>query len=147
MDKTPTTQALQTWINLHRTHRKLLATVETALKQSKLPPLDWYDVLLELHRSKEGLRQYEIGDRVLLNKHNLSRLIDRLQNNGLISRHTCAEDGRGNRIHIEPAGEEMLRLMWPVYADVIQKQFAARLDDAELSTMDTILKRLLEQSP
>ena len=66
MKKLPDETTLNAWVLLHRTHRKLQESVESALKAGKLPPLDWYDVLLELHRAgNAGLRQFEIGDKVV----------------------------------------------------------------------------------
>ncbi len=147
MSKEPTKVTIQAWIHLHRTHRLLLEKVENSLKNKGLPPLDWYDVLLELHREKsKGLRQYEIGEKILLNKHNLSRLIDRLEKNQLVGRHACTEDGRGNRIKITKKGEKMLKQVWPVYAQSIQESFGIILNSNEFIEMSGILSKVLDQS-
>lgn len=134
----------QAWINLHRAHRFQLERVESALKRAGLPPLDWYDVLLELHREQEtGLRQFQLGERVLLSKHNLSRLIDRLERKGLVGRHACSEDARGNLIRITAAGEQMLEAMWPVYGGVIESGFAALLSREEAAQLSGLLGKVL----
>ena len=146
MSKEPTKETIQSWIQLHRTHRQLLETVENSLKNKGLPPLDWYDVLLELHREKSaGLRQYEIGEKILLNKHNLSRLIDRLEKNQLVGRHACLEDGRGNRIKITEKGEKMLKRVWPVYSQSIQESFGIKLKSSEFIELSRILSKVLGQ--
>jgi len=144
MSKTPSNNAITAWIQLHRTHRVLLEKVEHSLKESGFPPLDWYDVLLELNREpKAGLRQFEIGERVLLNKHNLSRLIDRLEKEKLVGRFICAEDGRANRIQITPKGEKLLKQAWPVYQQSIQDNFASKLSAEEIKAMSIIMLKLL----
>ncbi len=146
MSRKPSRQTRQAWIDLHRAHRLLLERVESALKQAGLPPLDWYDVLLELRRDDEsGLRQYQLGERVLLSKHNLSRLIDRLEKNGLVRREACAEDGRGNLIRITAAGERTLEGMWPVYGDAIESTFGARLARDEAVELSRVLAKVLDQ--
>lgn len=143
----PSRQTQQAWIDLHRAHRLLLERVESALKRAELPPLDWYDVLLELRRAGgAGLRQYQLGERVLLNKHNLSRLIDRLERQGLVRREACAEDGRGNLICITAAGEKTLGRMWPVYGDAIEATFGARLAGKEAVELSRVLGKLLEHA-
>lgn len=143
MSKEPTKETIRAWVKLHRTQRLLLDSVENSLKINDLPPLDWYDVLLELHReSGAGLRQYEIGEKVLLNKHNLSRLIDRLEKNQLVARYTCAEDGRGNRIKITSKGEKMLKQVWPVYRQSIQDDFAHKLNAKEIVELSRILGKV-----
>jgi len=147
MSEEPAKETIQAWIHLHRTHRLLLERVENSLKSKGLPLLGWYDVLLELHREKrKGLRQYEIGEKILLNKHNLSRLIDRLDKNQLVSRHACAEDGRGNRIKITEKGENMLKQVWPVYSQSIQESFGIKLNSNELIELSRILSKVLGQS-
>ncbi len=147
MSNEPTKETIQAWIQLHRTHRLLLEIVENSLKSKGLPPLDWYDVLLELHRENSaGLRQYEIGEKILLNKHNLSRLIDRLEKNRLVGRHACAEDGRGNLIKITEKGEKMIRQVWPVYGQSIQESFGIKLKSNEFIELSRVMSKVLGQS-
>lgn len=144
MNPKPSKQSQQAWIDLHRAHRLLLERVESALKRAGLPPLDWYDALLELRREREtGLRQFQLGERVLLSKPNLSRLIDRLEQKGLVRRHACSEDGRGNLIRITAAGERMLEAMWPVYGGVIESSFAQRLGRGEAAELSRLLGKAL----
>ncbi len=146
MSRKPSKQTQQAWIELHRAHRLLLERVESALKRAGLPPLDWYDVLLELGRDDAvGLRQFQLGERVLLSKHNLSRLLDRLEQNGLVRREACAEDGRGNLIRITATGKQMLARMWPVYGDAIEATFGARLAGDEAVELSRILGKVLDQ--
>jgi len=132
------------WIDLHRAQRKLLTMVESELKEHGLPGLDWYDVLLELQREKKnGLRQYEIGDKILLNKHNLSRLIDRLEKQKLLTRLSCTEDARGYRIKISAEGEKMIKKMWPVYRRAIVENFGNKLNTNELGALAKILGKII----
>lgn len=145
MKNLPSKTTIHAWVLLHRTHRKLLEQVGLSLKNDALPPLDWYDVLLELRREGSvGLRQYEIGERILLNKHNLSRLIDRLEKQNLVRRDTCEEDGRGYRIKITEEGEEVLNRVWPVYGQSIQKVFGEKLSQKECSELSRLLEKVLE---
>jgi len=131
---------IDAWIELHRANRLLLEKVEKALKNNQLPPLDWYDVLLELSHEKEnGLRQFEISKKVLLSKHNLSRLLDRLESQGFIVRHVCEEDGRGNRVKITIQGENTLKKMWPVYRESMHESFGRKLSKEELTQLTQTL--------
>lgn len=136
---------IQAWIELHRAHRRLLEQVESRLKAADLPPLAWYDVLLELQREKQnGLRQYEIGEKILLSKHNLSRLIDRLEQQELVQRLACAEDGRGYNITITQAGAKLLKTMWLEYGEFIQTHFGNKLNQNELTQLTRILSKINE---
>lgn len=134
------------WVLLIRAQQVLLVHVETALKNAALPPLSWYDVLLELSRDPEsGLRQYEIGERVLLNKHNLSRLIDRLESDGLVKRQACDLDGRGNIVKIAKKGLQLKQQMWPVYAKAIQELIAEPLTATQVRSLTEMMNALLKK--
>ena len=146
MTSTPSKQTETAWILLIRAQQVLLEQVETALKAANLPPLSWYDVLLELSRDpKSDLRQYEIGELVLLNKHNLSRLIDRLENDGLVKRHACGDDGRGNIVKITKKGIRVKETMWPVYANAIQALIGEALTAAQQRSLTEIMSALLKK--
>lgn len=143
MSKSPGEETIRAWIQLHKSQRMLLEKVELSLKNSGLPPLEWYDVLLELNReSDSGLRQYEIGERILLSKHNLSRLIDRLEKNQLVCRHACVEDGRGNRIRITEEGKKLLERVWPVYREALQENFGDKLTPADMTELARLLGKV-----
>lgn len=144
MKTAPTQQTETAWVLLVRVQQVLLGYVEAALKDAGMPPLSWYDVLLELSRNPgAGLRQYEIGERVLLNKHNLSRLIDRLESEGLVKREACDIDGRGNIVKITGKGAQLKREMWPVYAKAIQELIAEPLTATQVRSLSEIMNALL----
>lgn len=117
--------------------------IEQSLKNQGLPPLSWYDVLIEVHRAgSEGLRQFEISNKTLLPKHNLSRLIDRLEKEKLVRRQTCSEDGRGNLILITEEGTEVLKRMWPVYGSGIHEGIEGSLEPEEVLMLAELLEKL-----
>ncbi len=143
MKKSPSEHAVTAWARLVRTETALIDQIQMALKAAKLPPLGWYDVLIELQRAPGGaLRQYEIGAQTLLTKYNLSRLIDRLQREGLVERLACAEDGRGNVVRITVPGIALLQRMWKEYGAVLEQQFESRLSADEIITLEKILRKL-----
>ena len=68
------------WARLLKASAKMLDAVERDLKQAGLPPLAWYDALLELHRARpDGLRPGDLEKEMLLPQYNVSRLVDRLE--------------------------------------------------------------------
>ena len=132
------------WARLLKAERLSLARVEAALKQAGLPPLAWYDVLLELERASEtGLRPYELERALLLAQYNLSRLLDRIEREGLIERTPCPEDGRGHVVRISAGGRSMRKAMWPIYAQAIQSAVGEHLSRAQADALDGLLGRLI----
>lgn len=128
-----------------RAQRSLLATIERNLKAAKLPPLGWYDVLLELSHSRDGrLRPFEIERRTLLAQYNLSRLLDRLEREHLIRREAFDNDGRGRWVMITKDGRTMQKRMWSVYARSLQDLIGSKLDDQNADALASLLGRLLK---
>jgi DNA-binding MarR family transcriptional regulator len=137
---------IKAWARLMRAQQMLLERVEGDLKRAGLPPLGWYDVLLELSRRDAGrLRQFELGDKVLLSKHNLSRLLDRLENEQLISRQPCEEDRRGAHVVITRQGRALLKKMWPVYENAIGEHFGRLLSGQDAAALANLMQRFTEK--
>lgn len=138
-----TTTEIAAWARLLRTSRMLLDGAEADLKAAGLPPLGWYDVLLELKRAGDaGLRPVALQEALLLAQYGLSRLLDRMETAGLIARDPCPEDGRGQVVTLTPAGRTMLERMWPVYREAIATRFSSRLEDGEAAMLARIFSRL-----
>jgi len=137
---------VQAWARLLGAQRLALQVVERALAGAQLPPLAWYDVLLELERAgKPGLRPFELQETMLLAQYNLSRLLDRLEKRGYVERRECKQDGRGQVVVITEAGRAVRRQMWPVYAAAIKASFADHLSARDVALLDSILGTLNER--
>src|SRR5256885_12172319 len=80
MSRKPSDAVTKAWARLIRAREIVVGAVERDLKAAGLPPLAWYDVLLELTRAPDGrLRPFELEKETLLLQYNLSRLLDRLE--------------------------------------------------------------------
>ncbi len=142
MNENPSEAAVLAWARLMKAGQAALAGIERDLKGAGFPPLEWYDVLLELRREAEGVRPVELESRLLLKQHNVSRLVDRLEAAGLAERRRCARDGRGQFVAITDAGRRLLADMWPVYRMAIQRHVGSRIECGEAEELARILAKL-----
>ncbi|MDW5316150.1 MarR family winged helix-turn-helix transcriptional regulator [Rhizobium sp. PL01] len=143
----PSQSVTRAWVRLMRAQQIVLDAIEQDLKVAELPPLGWYDVLLELARADDGrLRPYEMEQRTLLAQHNLSRLLDRMEKTGLVQREVFSEDGRGRWVMITEAGRAMQARMWRVYAPAIQRHLGDKLDEAQADQLAELLAALSQKS-
>ena len=102
------------------------------MQQGGLPPLAWYDVLHELAEAGEGgLRPFQLTERTLFAQYNISRLLARLEADGLVEKLKVADDGRGQTIRITAKGRETRRRMWAVYGRSIAELVGAKLSADE----------------
>ena len=139
----PSEAAVLAWARLVRAHQTALSAVETALKAAGHPPLEWYDVLLELERAGP-LRPRDLQARLLLAQSNLSRLLDRMAVAGAVERRSCVDDGRGHLVSATVAGRALRRRMWPAYAGAIEMAVGTRLKDDEAGLLADLLARIIE---
>lgn len=147
MTEKPSKTAVRAWARLMKAQQLALASIQRALKAAGLPPLDWYDVLLEAERAgNNGLRPFELERAMLLAQYNLSRLVDRIERAGYVERRVCEDDGRGQLIVITAAGRAIRRKMWPVYAQAIDTAVGQHLSGKEAEALDGVLGILIEKN-
>jgi DNA-binding MarR family transcriptional regulator len=117
-------EQLRAWRAFLRAHSTMLRRISQDLVEADLPPLTWYDVLAVLRDAPQArLRQVEVADQLLLSPSGLSRLLDRIEEAGLVRRVTCPGDRRSLHLELTEAGQDMLDQMWPVYARGIAEDF------------------------
>jgi DNA-binding MarR family transcriptional regulator len=134
---------LRAWSHFLGAHALAIRAVEGRLKARGEPPLAWYDVLLELERAGGRLRAGELGERLVIEPYNVTRLVDRLEKKKLLKRERAEDDGRGAIVVLTGAGEALRRKMWPVYRDAIAAAFATALDHEEAEAMTRSLKKVI----
>jgi DNA-binding MarR family transcriptional regulator len=146
MPKEPSEAVVDAWIALMGAQQTTLLKIERAFRDAKLPPHAWYDVLWELDRASEaGLRPFEIERQMLIAQSNISRLIDRLEEQGYVERRRCEEDGRGQHVVITAPGREMRRRMWPVYGRAIREAVGQRVSEREATSLAGLLTKLIDR--
>ena len=127
---------LQAWRALLRAQASLVDQLERELVAAEGIPLAWYEVLLVLDHASEGaLRLQRLRDAVLMTKSGVTRLVDRMEEAGLVSRAGCPSDRRGAFAVITPSGREKLRRSMPVHAEGIQRHLAGILDAAQAAVL------------
>lgn len=105
-----------------------------------------YDVLMHLGETPGGrLRMNDLADRVLLSRSGLTRLVDRLQREGLVVRQSCASDARGLYAVLTPAGRARLDAATPTYQQGVREYVLSRLDDEDLRQFGHILDKLADE--
>src|SRR5262245_56423667 len=144
--KQPSDAVVDAWIALMRAQQVTLLKIERAFREAKLPPHAWYDALWELDRAGEaGLRPFEIERRMLIAQSNISRLLDRLEEQGYVEREPCVGDGRGQTVVITSSGRAMRKRRWPVYARAISEAVGRGGSERAAADLRGVLTALADQ--
>ncbi len=128
------------WRMLNLAHGRLVAGVERALAESDLPPLAWFDVLDPLTEADEHmLRPRDLGCGVQISRSGLTRLLDRMEAAGAVTRNRCDEDRRGSYIGLTESGAAIVARMREVMETELSASFEGQIDDDEARQLTSLL--------
>jgi DNA-binding MarR family transcriptional regulator len=134
--------AVAAWRGLLVAHSRLVPAVEADLRAAGQVSLSWYDVLLELNAAPgRRLRMTELGQRAVLSRTRVSRVVDELAAAGLAERQPDEADGRSSFAVLTPAGRNALRRAWPVYREAIRRHLGARLTAQQCCELAALLEQ------
>ena len=138
---------LAAWRGFLRVHSALAKQLDAELEAEHGLPLSSYDVLINLQRAPgRRLRMAELADAVLLSRSGMTRLVDRLERDGLLVRDTCASDARGCFAVLTQAGDELLARARPTHLDGVRAAFLAHLEPKDLEQLGALWERVLPGS-
>ncbi len=145
--KTPTEQALTStelhaWKGFLRAHHALVARLDAELVEQHRLPLTSYEVLLRLANGPaSGIRMSDIADSVLLSRSGLTRLVDRLEREGLVERCSCPSDARGQLALLTDRGRALFGDAQRTHLRGVRREFLDRFDPAELEQLAELWAR------
>lgn len=134
---------LAAWRAFLNAHAAVIDRIEREMEDAGVLPLGSYDVLVPLSEAPDHrLRLHELASRMVLSRSTLTRMLDRLEAEGLLARERVATDRRGAYAALTARGQEALRRAWPIYARGIRAHFAAYLADDEAPALTAALGRI-----
>jgi DNA-binding MarR family transcriptional regulator len=136
-------EELGAWRGLLRVHARLTKALDADLVREHDLPLSSYEVLLFLVDAPDGrLRMSELAEGVLLSRSGLTRLVDRMQRDGLLRRERCEDDARGYHAIITAEGRELFQRARVTHLDGVRDLFLTRLSAAERRTLGELWERV-----
>ena len=141
---TLTAEELGAWRGLLRVHSALVKALDAELAAAHDLPLSSYEVLITLESAPGHKRRMaELADSVLLSRSGMTRLVDRLEREGLLVRDTCTDDGRGCFAVLTERGSELLAQARPTHLDGVRERFLKHFTDDELNQLAAFWDRVL----
>jgi DNA-binding MarR family transcriptional regulator len=126
-----------------RVHSDMTRALDAELTQRHGLPLTSYEVLLFLADSPEGrMRMSELADSVLLSRSGLTRLVDRLERDGLLERKQCEDDARGYFAAITDRGRTVFTEARRTHLAGVRERFLSRFSRDDLRTLGELWERI-----
>jgi DNA-binding MarR family transcriptional regulator len=135
---------LAAWRGLVRVHATLAKELDAELDARHGLPLTSYEVLRSLRRTDAGkLRMAELAEHALLSRSGMTRLIDRLEREGMVSRTSCDKDGRGCYAVLTDQGRAAIDQARATYIAVVRSSFLRHFSVDEMRDLAGLLQRPL----
>jgi DNA-binding MarR family transcriptional regulator len=136
-------EELAAWRGLLRVHASLTKALDAELMREHELPLSSYEVLLFLADTPGGrLRMSELADGVLLSRSGLTRLVDRMERDGLLRRRRCQDDQRGYFAEITDKGRELFGRARKTHLDGVRERFLSHLSPEEQRELATLWEKV-----
>ena len=138
----PSTEQLRAWRLFFESALALLDILDAELERDAGISQRWYDVLVHLEESPEGISMNLLADRILYSKSGFTRVVDRMEEAGLIRRVRPEQDRRTILVVLTAKGRATLERARAHHRDGIQRHFAQYLSPADVKALTRALEKI-----
>lgn len=134
------------WRAFLRAHARVARRLDEDLRSRHALSLQEYETLLHLAEAPDRrLRMGRLADSLLLSKSGVTRLVDRLVDDGLVERTSCSSDARGAEASLTGTGLARLRAAAPTHLAGIRDHFYAAIAAADVAVVERAMDAVSEQ--
>ncbi len=132
------------WSALVSVYQPVLRAVATALERDAGMDSGTYSALAYVERAGGRVRLRELADlmRVRYSQPGLSRLVQRMEAEGLVERRIDPDDRRGTVVSLTRAGRHRFRRAHEVYDAALDEQLGHRVSGADAISLTRTLESL-----
>jgi DNA-binding MarR family transcriptional regulator len=138
----PTAEQLRAWRLFFESALALLDVLDAELEQVVGIPQRWYDVLVHLEESPQGIPMNELAERILYSKSGFTRVVDRMEEAGLVRRARLENDRRTILIVLTDNGTATLKRARRHHRDGIQRHFSQHLTETDVKALTRALEKV-----
>ncbi len=137
------TKRVRVWLRLLATANLIEGRLRTRLADGFDISMPRFDALAQLARHPDGMTMTALSRRMMVTKGNISALVERLVEDGLVERMAVPGDRRSTVVRLSPAGKDRFSGIAPTMEAWVVELFSG-LDDAEIDALANLLARLKE---
>jgi DNA-binding MarR family transcriptional regulator len=138
----PSPDRLRCWRLFFESALALLDVLDTELQHAAGIPQRWYDVLVHLEESPDGISMNELADRILYSKSGFTRVVDRMEEAGLVRRVRPRHDRRTILVLLTDKGTRTMERARRHHRDGISRHFSQHLTDADIEALTRALEKI-----
>jgi DNA-binding MarR family transcriptional regulator len=138
----PSPDRLRAWRLYFESALALADVLNGELERDAGIPLRWYDALVQLEETPDGLRMNELAERILYSKSGFTRVVDRLEEAGLVQRVRPENDRRSILVVLTDEGRATMERARRHHRHAIEQHFSRHLSDTDIKTLTRALEKL-----
>jgi DNA-binding MarR family transcriptional regulator len=138
----PPPERLRIWRLYFESVLALVDVLDRELERDAGIPLRWYDALVHLEEAPDGLRMNELAERILYSKSGFTRVVDRMEDAGLVRRVRPENDRRSIRVVLTDKGRATLERARRHHRHGIEQHFARHLTDSDVKALARALEKV-----
>jgi len=142
----PTRAQLFVWRAFLESSLALVDILDEELQADVGLSLRWYDLLVQLEDEEEGLKMNELANRILTSKSGLTRVIDNMEQAGLLRRQRTPRDRRAVLVAITPKGRRVVSSARVCHHGSIREHFSGILNDDDLGAIAVAMAKISEHA-
>ncbi|HEX2646539.1 MAG TPA: MarR family transcriptional regulator [Candidatus Dormibacteraeota bacterium] len=132
-------------MNLQQASRVLEARLEHRMRTEAELSMPEYELLFRLKMAPDHpLLMGEIAELLINSPSGATRIADRLEKDGLITRETPRDNRRVVQVTLTKRGQHVLEKADQVFRDALRESFAGHLTDSDLDDLRRLMRKLLE---
>ena len=138
----PSPERLRSWRLYFESALALHDVLDAELERDAGIPLRWYDALVHLEETPDGLRMNELAERILYSKSGFTRVVDRMEAAGLVRRVRPENDRRSILVVLTDQGRITLEQARRHHRHAIEQHFSRHLGDTDIKALTRALEKL-----
>src|SRR5438067_7328654 len=138
----PSPERLRAWRLYFESALALQDILDTELERDAGIPLRWYDALVHLEETPDGLRMNELAERILYSKSGFTRVVDRLEEAGLVQRVRPDNDRRSILVVLTDDGRATIEEARRLHHHAIGEHFSQHLSDDDVAALTQALEKV-----
>jgi DNA-binding MarR family transcriptional regulator len=143
----PTGEELVAWRLFLESSQALVDILDTDLQTHSGISLRWYDVLVHLEEDPENrLRMSELARQIVSSTSGLTRVIDGMEQAGLVRRERPPNDRRAVEVVLTPRGSDLLESARTRHRQAIHRHFAQHLTNNEVKTLTRAFSKVRDHA-
>src|SRR5215210_9337383 len=138
----PSPERLRAWRLYFESALALADVLDAELERDAGIPQRWYDALVHLEETPDGLRMNELAERILYSKSGFTRVVDRMEEAGLVQRVRPENDRRSILVVLTDEGRTAMEQARRHHRHAIEQHFSSHLADSDIKALTRAFEKI-----